>query len=776
MAGKNIKGLTVEIGGETMGLEAALKDLGKATNDINKELGDIERGLKFDPSNTVLLAQKHELLEQKIANTRTALDGMRQAQDRVEQMYRSGEIDEGQYRKFQRDVATAESKLETFEAQVKDVEQAQDKAAKSTSGWGDKLGSVAKTAGAAVAGLGTAFVAMGAQATQNAGEIQELADKTGLTAERIQELQYAGADLGVEMETIAGAQAKLTKNMDATSKGTGTAKDAFAKLGVKVTDANGNLRDSRTVMLEAFDALGQVGNETERDALAMQIFGRSAQELNPLISAGSSEIERLAQQARETGAVMSNESVSGLDAFGDGMDHLKTSIMATIGEAFAKIMPVVQPILDALLSAPGPVKVIIGLVAALAAGLAVLTPVIMAFTAVEWAALAPILPIVAAIAALIAIIVLCIKYHEEIKEALIAAWGAIKDFFTDAWNAIKETAEKVWNAIKDFFSDLWDAIKEIFWGAVNGIKDFVEGVWNGIKETADRIWTAIKDFFVEYWPILLAVFTGGIGLIVKLLVDNWDDITATLKNAWNAIVGFFEGIWQNIKDGFWAVVNGIKEAWNSVIAWFRQVPGWIKDIFVNAATWLYEKGKAILTGAWDGIRAGWEWVKTWFGNIGQKIRDFFVDAGKWLYDAGRAILQGLWDGIKSMASTVWDGIKGIGSSIKDGFKGVFGIDSPSKVFAEYGSFMMQGLADGLKSTIPLVKGAMSSAELAINATLPVGVGAGSAQANASPGSITYVTIAPGAFSFSGDVDRAAGMAAGEAVLDRLRAAGLVVMG
>lgn len=61
MSNKAIKGLTVEIDGETRGLDAALKSLGKRTNEVNKELGQVERALKFDPSNTVLLSQKQGL-------------------------------------------------------------------------------------------------------------------------------------------------------------------------------------------------------------------------------------------------------------------------------------------------------------------------------------------------------------------------------------------------------------------------------------------------------------------------------------------------------------------------------------------------------------------------------------------------------------------------------------------------------------------------------------------------------------------------------------------
>jgi hypothetical protein len=361
----NVKGLTVELGGETRGLDAALTDLGKRANTINKELGQIERGLKFDPSNTVLLSQKQGLLGDKIAATRERLDALRQAQERVESMYKSGEIDAGQYRAFQRDLTMTESKLDTFEGQLKDVESAQkgagtaaknlgdhvDKAAdkaKASGGKFDSLKSGIKGIGAAIAAsaIVTGMVAFGQKILENADNLQVLADKTGLTAERLQELQYIGADVGVELDMIAGAQAKLTKAMFASKDGTGVQAEAFKALGISVVDSNGNLRDAKTVMGEAFTALSGMGNETERDALSMALFARGAQELNPLIKLGADGIAALSQEARDNGAVMSNEAVAGLDKFGDTLDQVKQSAMAQFGEWFSDVLPDVQGFLD----------------------------------------------------------------------------------------------------------------------------------------------------------------------------------------------------------------------------------------------------------------------------------------------------------------------------------------------------------------------------------------------------------------------------------------------
>lgn len=229
----------------------------------------------------------------------------------------------------------------------------------------EKVGNVAGKLGGIVAGAAatmataafTGAVVLGKEAFNAADEIQRLADVTGFSAEQIQIMQYQGKALGVDLETMTGAQAKLTKAMDAAGKSIqANAKDskkalndqalAFQELGVSVLDANGQLRDSKDVMAEAMDKLNGVANETERDTLTMKLFGKSAMELNPLIKAGSSGLADLAQQARETGAVMSNDAVKGMDDVGDRFEGLKQSLVSMAGNVLSSVMPSLQKLMD----------------------------------------------------------------------------------------------------------------------------------------------------------------------------------------------------------------------------------------------------------------------------------------------------------------------------------------------------------------------------------------------------------------------------------------------
>jgi hypothetical protein len=403
----NIKGITIEIGGNTVGLNKALTEVNKQSRDIQKELKEVERLLKLDPKNTELLAQKQKLLGDSVNANKEKLEALKLAQEKADKAIASGtDISEEQYRKLQREIVSTEQSLEKLEGQAKKTSKSFDTNSPSMQKMDKAANGILGGAAVVSAGLG----AMAFNAVENADELQRLSDITGLSTDRLQELKYIGVQLGVELDTITGAQAKLTKSMskysevaekvapaqedvevatlkvataqkkleeiqnksnakasEILSAKTNLAKAqsdlnslyetgepkinaitlAFQKLGVKVRDdTTGQLRDSKVVMQEALTALNKVGNETERDSLAMQIFGKSAMDLNPLIKAGGGELNKMTEEARKNGSVMSNEAVKGLDAFGDTVESIKNSVMAQLGEKMKDLLPEILKILD----------------------------------------------------------------------------------------------------------------------------------------------------------------------------------------------------------------------------------------------------------------------------------------------------------------------------------------------------------------------------------------------------------------------------------------------
>ncbi len=208
------------------------------------------------------------------------------------------------------------------------------------------LAAGAKLAVAALAALAAgalvvagAVLAMTFNLAAAADELVTLSDKTGISTQRLQEMKFAGEVLGVSLETMTGAHAKLTRAMATAAEGSGAQADAFAALGVKVKDGSGQLRDSEEVFDEVIDKLGKIENPTQRDALAMDILGKSAQELNPLIKAGADGLEDLKEQAHASGAVMSDETIKAAADLQDQLDFLKLGFQGIVGTIAGAFVP-----------------------------------------------------------------------------------------------------------------------------------------------------------------------------------------------------------------------------------------------------------------------------------------------------------------------------------------------------------------------------------------------------------------------------------------------------
>lgn len=207
-------------------------------------------------------------------------------------------------------------------------------------------------AGAALAVTGLALVAAAVVKTEKAlasmtresaayvDDILTMSQKTGLSTDALQEFSYATELIDVSMDTLQGSMTKLTNNMqDAVVKGTGDAKSAFEQLGISLTNADGSMRSANDVFYDTIDALGEVQNTTERDALSMDIFGRSAQDLNPLIIQGSDTLKDYAKEAHDVGYVLDNEALEALGAVDDGFQRLQKTQESVKNQMAAEFAP-----------------------------------------------------------------------------------------------------------------------------------------------------------------------------------------------------------------------------------------------------------------------------------------------------------------------------------------------------------------------------------------------------------------------------------------------------
>lgn len=519
MAG-SIKGITIEFDGNTTKLDKALKDVDRSTSKIDKELKQVNNALKFNPKNVELLRQKQELLSKKIEETTKRLDMLKQTQAKVD----SGEIEMSaeDYRTLQREIITTESKLKTFNGQLDKTSKTikgmdMQKVSEKFKGIGEGLtnaGNAMKPISAAGAAVTAGLGAMAVKAGMSADDLNTLAKVTGIGTKDLQKYAAAADLVDVSVEALAKGNQKLKQNMYNASQGSKTQQKAFKALGISVTDSNGNLRDSDDVFQEVITALGKMDNETERDALAMKLMGKSAAELNPLLADQGETYKAVSDTLKKYNLdYLDQETLDKANQFNDSLDTMKaigTVAFQTVGAQLAGYLaPALEKMVDLfgrfaswLGNLSPQVLTVIGIVGSV---IAVIAPLLLILGKISFAissitglmgtlglsfgAIAgPIGIAIAAIAAIIAIGVLLYKNWDkikakaaEIKKNLINQWNTIKSKVVGAVNSLKNSLSSAWNSIKATVSAKWNAIKEAITKPIQTAKDKVKGIIDKIK-------------------------------------------------------------------------------------------------------------------------------------------------------------------------------------------------------------------------------------------------------------------------------------------------------
>lgn len=478
MAG-NIKGITIEFDAKTTKLNDALKDIDKKTKDIDGELKQVNKDLKFNPTSVELWRQKQTLLNEKVNETAKRLDVLKQAQKNMDA---SGvDKNSAEYRKLQREIIETESKLKTFKGQLKEVGNA------SLKGLSNQFDNIAqKTRGLSMAAgaLGGALLANTINSAKQADEIATLAKQYGVTTDEIQKFNYAQNLVDVDTQTMLGSMQKMTKQMGANNS-------AFQELGVSITDANGEMRDSTAVWYDVLAALGNVQNETQRDILAQELFGRSAAELAGIIDDGGASLKAYGQEAEDAGIILSEDGVASANEFNDAMDRLKATLTGDLLKAGASLAQTLVPVLEKVVgflarlfewfgNLQGPTQafilVIAGLVAAISPVASIISTILSllamlppAFTA----ALGPIGLVIAAVGALVTAFMYAYEHSEKFRNIVNAVFTKVKEVVGTVIEFIKERMAimlaSFTNAI-DFIKSIPDRVRAI----IQKIKDFIK--------------------------------------------------------------------------------------------------------------------------------------------------------------------------------------------------------------------------------------------------------------------------------------------------------------
>ena len=471
MAGNRIKGLTIEIGGDTTKLSDSLKGVDKSLKDTQTQLKDVNKLLKLDPTNVDLLKQRHDLLSKAVKDTK---EREKELQTALEQLKNAGNTEENQRQQdlLQRELIETQQSLKDLEDQFAKSKPKLEAFAAGAKNVQEKTAKLSAAAGVAAAGM----VAMAAKAASSADDLLTLSNVTGFSVEELQKLQYASSFVDVSMETMTGSITKLTKGMASGS-------DAFDKLGISITDADGNMRDATDVWYEAIEALGGIENETERDQVSMELFGKSAMEMAGIVDDGGEALKALGEEAEATGNILSGEAVEDAVAFNDQIDELKAKSEQAFLSAGAALADTLVPALETLVD--------------------VITSVLSWFGSLDGgtqAFILTVLGLVAAISPIAGIIATISTAAAALNVAMLPMIGTIGGIVLaiGAVVAAGVTLYNNWDTIKEKAGQLWDKVKEVF----NNIKNTISEKIDAAKEKVRSGIEAIKNLFnfQFQWP------------------------------------------------------------------------------------------------------------------------------------------------------------------------------------------------------------------------------------------------------------------------------------
>lgn len=548
-----IKGITVTIGGNTQSLDKALKGVNSQAVSLQSELRDVNRALKLDPTNTELLRQKQELLASSVTETKNKLQTLKQADAQCSEQFKKDHAE--QYRALQREIVITENNLKELEAQaassnamVAKISASADKMAGSLENAASKTKMLSAAAGGLIAAAGGAAY----KAITLSDDLNTLANQTGFTTADLQKMEYAADRIDVSMETITGASKKMKKSMVSSSKDTVAAWNA---IGVAVRDnVTGELRDSTTVFYEAIEGLSKIQNETERDTLAMQLFGKSADDLAGIIDDGGAAFKQYGKEAEDAGVILSQDTLDSLNKMNDAVDELKAQTTGTFAEVGAEVATMLTPCLQdvartikdilqwvrnldqgqlkfigtilLVIAALSPmlsigaklITVIKGIVIAISTvngAIALFTGAATTGTAAATTLAKAIAfltsPITLVVAAVVAAVALIAIKGDEIQAVLQRVDTFMQTIFARDWtNIFGPVLGGLLNTFFATFKGIWDSVMLIF----NGVINFVRGVFTGDWE---RAWKGITEIFGGIFGSLEAIAKAPINGIIGLL-------------------------------------------------------------------------------------------------------------------------------------------------------------------------------------------------------------------------------------------------------------------
>lgn len=704
MAKSSIKGITIKIGGDTTGLDKALKETNKKSRELESELKAVDKALKLDPNNVTLVKQKQDLLKDSIKETKSKLDVLKEAQSQVTAQYKKGEIDAGQYRAFQRELETTKSKLSSLKDEKKNV-NAIGTAFKEAK---DKVEPVIKKVekvGSAIGGAASKAVKF----TATLGKID-----TAMIGKAADGFKKYTQTIGVGLAAVTTA---LAANVETSREWNSD----MTKLKTNAETSGNNFDFMKSKMQDLVAITGESDSSIEALSNLMAV-GFSDEQMTPAINALSGAVEKFPdtlkieslsdslQETLATGAATGQFSEL-IGRMGDSVDDFNAGLQNCTSEAERQQYALdwlansgLSEINDEYQSANKSTldyeRASFELQDALASLGTAFTPVMAGAKGMAADFLTKSLPAVQKLSGGFT------KLFDGVSSLLDAYDSGgldglteqipvvISGLFSSASETLAENAPTLITAATTVLTSIIQSLAQSAPSLINSIlPSLLNGFFGLINALVSTIPTLVPELVQGAITLFLGLIDGlndVIGQLMPMLPSLIKQITDTLIENLPAII---EGGFQLLTGLITGLTKCTPDLINAIIA---LIPV-ITDSLTENLPVLVKAGMELIVALAQGLPTAIPAIIDALPDIISAIIDGFKEVD-WL-DLGANILKGILNGLVSAVSGIWSVVEDVGSAIIDGFCDFFDIHSPSRVMAKkVGQYLPSGIAVGMEDT------------------------------------------------------------------------------
>ena len=532
--------------------------------------------------------------------------------------------------------------------------------------------------------------------------VDKNSQKLGLSTEKYQEWDYVLNLAGTSMADMTTGMKTLTNKMDEARNGSAEAQANFKKLGISMGELNTMTRE------EAFErvvgAMQRMEDSTFRASLANDLFGKSGQNLTPVFNMTNEKTQELIASTHEYGMILSDEAISASASLKDSLTTLSGSFEGLKRGLTAEFLPAIQLVTDGL------TKIINGD----EGGLESVAEGVDAFIEHFGERLPDVVDTVSNVASMVVSAILTslpdvVEAGFEIVSALIEGIvDSLPRVVTKLVDGLGKTLPKLISGAIKLVTAIVTHLPEITSALIEAMPSLVADIVYALVECTPQLIMAVVQMVLALtakMPEILASIAQLLPELVEEMIlgcgPALDNLVDMFKDSWLGIQNIYSDTDKWFEDKFKRTSEKSQKAWSTVETFFNKSAGNIKNIFTKMSANSKEPFKdmdswfkTLFEKAYGNIIAPFKNIGQTFKEIWQMVKDQFSNAVKDFADIGKNIVDGLKQGVEekwqNFKTGLDDKVKGVTTSVKK----VFGINSPSKVFAEIGRYCVEGFENG----------------------------------------------------------------------------------